>query len=72
MASEWNASRTSRNTLHVINSRTGVHFEADDEQTVNDTIAAINAAEQEAAKPVEVLDPASVSMPVGDPVVRAN
>lgn len=70
----WNATRTSRNTLHVQNDQTLEHFEAADEEEANATIAAINDYKEEQKRQQEAAAAATaeLNMPVGAPTVRSN
>lgn len=64
----WNATRTPRNTLHVIDSATGDHFEAADEDEAQETIEAhMQAQADKAAAKAEAEKPSSDYVaPVGD------
>lgn len=72
----WNAFRTVRNTLHVMNTDTGDHFEAADEDEANATIAAQKQAQEDAARAAEEAATHSndfTGAPVGDaPTLRVN
>lgn len=71
----WTAHRTTRGTLHVINDEDGSHFEAENEDIVNDTIDSINASKREAAEAERqrALQTDALTMPVGDvPTPRGN
>jgi hypothetical protein len=71
----WNAYRTPRNTLHVISSDDGSHFEATDEEEAQTNIAAITEAREAAARAKEEAERATneLNMPVGnEPTLRVN
>lgn len=71
----WTAHRTNRNTLHVINDEDGSHFEAENEEVVNDTIAAIQATKDEEARQAAERDAnaGKLTSVVGDvPTPRGN
>lgn len=63
----WTSTRTSRGTLHVVNSEDGSHFEAADEEEAQTNIDAIRQAQEEARRAVEEAEaePDRLS-PVGD------
>jgi hypothetical protein len=65
----WNIFKTVRNTLHVINSEDGSHFEAKTEDEVHEVLDELEhrkqaAAEAEAAAAAN--DPNKVNLPVGE------
>jgi hypothetical protein len=65
----WNAIRTFRNKLHVMNDETLQHFEAETEEEVQEVLAELKRRDDEAAAAeaaAKTADPSAVAMPVGE------
>lgn len=71
----WTAHRTPRNTLHVINTDNGSHFEAVDEDEAQATIDAIAQSEEEKQRAAEEADRNANELTTavgGPPTLRSN
>jgi hypothetical protein len=68
----WNAIRTNRGTLHVLNDQTLEHFEAADEAEAEANIVAYNAAKAAAVAEVVPIDTTTLTVPVAEPVVNVE
>lgn len=64
----WNAVKTARNTLHVMNTETLQHFEAADEAEVHEVLAELDRREEErkAAEAAQVDTSGVVNLPVSE------